>query len=86
MEIDSPDVVFEHVTFGGEATVVRHGRDGRVYVSLECECDWEPEHGLQIVFRDGRAVTKVGPHNGHLTNAAAYTDASLPVLARCTRP
>ena len=42
------------------------------YVSVECECDWEPEHGLQIVFRDGRTVTKVGPYNGHLTNNSAY--------------
>jgi len=47
-------------------------RDGRVYVSVEYECDWEPEHGLQIVFRDGRTVTKVGPYNGHLTNNSAY--------------
>jgi hypothetical protein len=42
------------------------GRDQRVYVSVECECDWEPEHGLQIVFRDGATVTKVGPYDGHV--------------------
>jgi hypothetical protein len=39
--------------------------------------DWEPEHGLQIVFRDGRAVTKVGPYGGHLTNSAAHADDTL---------
>jgi hypothetical protein len=44
---------------------------------LECECDWEPEHGLQIVFRDGREVTKVGPYDGHLTNSAAYANDDL---------
>ncbi|WP_420847686.1 DUF6985 domain-containing protein [Natronosporangium hydrolyticum] len=53
------------------------GRDQRVYVSIECECAWEPEHGLQIVFRDGAAVTKVGPYDGHLTNSAAYADDTL---------
>jgi hypothetical protein len=43
-----------------------------VYVSVGCECDWEVEHGLQIVFRDGATVTKVGPFDGHLTNASAH--------------
>ena len=71
--IAGPDEIWEHIDLGGEVTV-RRGTDaeGRVYLSLECECDWEPEHGLQIVFRDGRAVTKVGPFDGHLTNASAY--------------
>jgi hypothetical protein len=67
--------MFDHIRFGNEPTVARDPySDRHVYVSLECECDWEPEHGLQIVFRDGRTVTKVGPCNGHLTNSAAYGD------------
>jgi hypothetical protein len=33
--------------------------------------------GLQIVFRDGTAVTKVGPYDGHLTNANATGRAEL---------
>ncbi|MGC7101877.1 hypothetical protein ACPZ19_45000 [Amycolatopsis lurida] len=32
---------------------------------------------LQLVFRDGRDVTKVGPYDGHLTNSAAYADDEL---------
>jgi hypothetical protein len=47
------------------------------YVSLESGCDWEPEHGIQLVFRNGRQVTKLGPFDGHLTNAAASGDAGL---------
>jgi hypothetical protein len=69
VEVTGPDDVWNHLTVGPEAIVQRHHR---VYVSVECECDWEPEHGLQIVFRDGRTVTKVGPYNGHLTNNSAY--------------
>ena len=78
VEIAGPDEVLDHVRFGTGPVVSRddHG-DRRVYVSLECECDWEPEHGLQIVLRDGRTVTKVGPYDGHLTNANAYDDDSL---------
>ena len=75
VEIEGPDQVLDHVRPGDEPMVVRdrHG-DRHVYVSIECECDWEPEHGLQIVFRDGATVTRVGPYNGHLTNSAAYAD------------
>jgi hypothetical protein len=78
VEIEGPQDVLNHVQLGNEATINRnaHG-DRRVYVSLECECDWELEHGLQIVFRDGHTVTKVGPYDGDLTNAAAYADDGL---------
>ncbi|MGI5170015.1 DUF6985 domain-containing protein [Spirillospora sp. CA-253888] len=78
VEIQEPDEVFDHIGFGDEPIVRRdpYG-DRRVYVSLECECDWEVEHGLQLVFRDGRTITKIGPCNGHLTNAAAYADDTL---------
>jgi len=37
-----------------------------VYFSIEGNCDWEEEHGLQLVFRDGTEVTKVGQYDGHL--------------------
>lgn len=72
VDIDGPHDVLDHVRLGDEPTVSRdtYG-DQHVYVSLECECDWEPEHGLQIVFRDGRTVTKIGPYDGELTNPAA---------------
>jgi hypothetical protein len=71
VDIPSPEQVWDHITLGGEAEVQRHHRDGHVYLSIECECDWEPEHGLQIVIRHGRVVSKVGPYDGHLTNASA---------------
>jgi hypothetical protein len=68
VRIAGPEEVFDHVRFG-EITVERDGPegDGPVFVSVECECAWEPEHGLQIVFREGRSVTKVGPYDGDLT-------------------
>ncbi|HST84066.1 MAG TPA: hypothetical protein VLL08_20190 [Kineosporiaceae bacterium] len=71
--ISSPNEVWQHIRPGNEVTVERDSfRDRHVYVSVECECAWEPEHGLQIVLRDGHTVIKVGPYDGHLTNAAAY--------------
>ncbi|MFF5263253.1 DUF6985 domain-containing protein [Actinomadura viridis] len=81
VEIQSPDDVLDHILFG-DAPIIRRDLcgDRHVYVSLECECDWEHEHGLQIVFRDGRTVTKVGPCDGHLTNSAAYADDTLDAV------
>ncbi|MFI1994801.1 DUF6985 domain-containing protein [Actinoplanes sp. NPDC020271] len=76
--IDSPADVLDHVRFVELVTVERDRLDdGHVYVSVEADCDWNDEDGLQLVFRDGLAVTKAGPFDGHLTNVAAYADESL---------
>jgi hypothetical protein len=88
VDIDDAADVLNYVRVGDEPQVRRdpYG-DRHVYVSIECECAWEPEHGLQIVFRDGAAVTKVGPSDGHLTNSAAYADDELDgVVYRSHRP
>lgn len=76
-DIDGPDVVWQHIRLGDEPHVGWDDATQAAYVSLESECDWEPEHGIQLVFRDGRQVTKLGQFDGHLTNAAAYGDAGL---------
>ncbi|MEU4689597.1 hypothetical protein [Actinoplanes sp. NPDC023714] len=78
VEIAGPERVLDHIRLGDVPVVTRdHHADRHVYVSVECACDWEEEHGLQLVFRDGAEVTKVGPYDGHVTNAGAYGDPSL---------
>lgn len=78
VEISSPDDVWRCVNFGEEVHIERRGYgDGGVYASFECGCEWEEEHGLQIVFKNGNAVCKIGPYDGHLTNSDAYDDESL---------
>lgn len=47
------------------------------YLSFAADVSWEPEHGLQLVFEDGVRVCKVGPYDGHVTNAGALNDESL---------
>ncbi|KRC21707.1 hypothetical protein [Acidovorax sp. Root219] len=78
LAIDSPEAVWDCIEFGDELYVTRrpHGDQG-IYVSIECSCDWEPEHGLQIVLKNGERVTKVGMFDGHLSNADSYADAAL---------
>ena len=76
--IASADELWRHVRLGDEPMVSRrpHGDRG-VYVSVECGCDWEEEHGLQLVFKGGLRVTKLGGYDGHLSNADAFADGSL---------
>jgi hypothetical protein len=77
-EIAGPDEVLDHIEPGIEAIIARdtHG-DREVCVAVTCTCDWERIHGLQIVFSRGRVVSRVGPFDGHMSNAAAHDRADL---------
>jgi hypothetical protein len=71
--IAAPPEVWRHIKLGKYARVQRrNGGDEGVYVALECECGWEVEHGLEIVFKNGLRVNKVGSFDGHLTNSDSY--------------
>jgi hypothetical protein len=35
------------------------------YVIIECSCTWEQEHGLQLVFKEGKALTRASMFDGH---------------------
>jgi hypothetical protein len=80
LRLEEPGAVWSHVQFGDTFYVSRREKgdaeDG-VYLSLECSCDWEVEHGLQLVLREGRVVSKVGPFDGHLTSSDAFDDSRL---------
>ena len=76
--IEAPNLIWAHIEFGSEAVVSRRASGAEeIYVSLECNCSWEQEHGLQIVLKGGNKVCKVGPYDGHLTNSDAYANPSL---------
>ncbi|MBU0660714.1 hypothetical protein KKG22_00875 [Patescibacteria group bacterium] len=64
--------ILNHIQFGNVINVEKREYDKKVYLSFECECDWEREHGLQIVFKEGNIINKIGPYDGYLTNASAY--------------
>lgn len=70
--------LWTHVQLGDEPMVTRRAYgDKGVYISIECSCEWEQEHGLQIVLKNGLKVNKLGPYDGHLTNSDAYDDEEL---------
>jgi len=76
--IKSADELWRHVRLGSQPMVMRRSSGDRgVYVSVECGCDWEPEHGLQLVLKNGLKLTKLGGYDGHLTNSDAFDDENL---------
>ncbi|GHD23605.1 DUF6985 domain-containing protein [Tianweitania populi] len=51
--------------------------DGHWYVGVTADCAWEKEHGLWMVWKDGRQICKVGEYDGHASNASAHGDESV---------
>lgn len=50
----------------------RNRRDQAVHLQISAHCEWEEEHGLQLVFRQGKDLVRVSPEDGHLTDSDAY--------------
>ena len=50
----------------------RPTKDEDIYVVLACECEWNKIDGLQLVFRQGKKLTRVSEQDGHVTEADAY--------------
>lgn len=72
VKIAGPATIWRHVRPGQIHVARRSYGDRKVYVQITAECDWEPEHGLQIVYREGWELKRVSDQDGHLTHADAY--------------
>jgi hypothetical protein len=76
--IKSADELWQHVQLGNHPMVTRNrSGDQGIYISVECGCDWEEEHGLQLVLKNGLRVNKLGGYDGHLTNSDVFADERL---------
>ncbi|MFL5331375.1 MAG: DUF6985 domain-containing protein [Gemmataceae bacterium] len=71
VEIDDSAKVWMHVRPTAIYVDRRHRREKDIYVQVACNCDWEIEHGLQLVYRRGAKLTRVSDQDGHLTQADA---------------
>ncbi len=79
-ELSPSTDIWDEVTFDFLPAIETGGvryEPGLSYISFEGEVSWEREHGLQLVIEHGERVCKVGPYDGHHTNAHAYGDESL---------
>ena len=70
--IENPAGVWAHVHPTDIYVTRRDRRDRAIYVQVGANCDWEQEHGLQIVYRRGNELCRVSGQDGHLTHADAY--------------
>ncbi len=75
IHVATPSDVWSHVHLPEEVHVTE--RDETVYLVIEANCDWEPEHGLMLVFDENLQLVKLGPYDGHVTNEHAFADPSL---------
>jgi hypothetical protein len=70
--LKDPNGIWDFVNPSGIYISRRHRRDMDVYLAISCGCDWEEEHGLQLVFKQGKKLTRISGHDGHITEADAY--------------
>ncbi len=75
LPIHAPEDVWNHVHAPAEVLFCRDAEG--VYALISCSCDWEPEHGLQLVLRDGHRLTRVSTYDGH-PNGPDAADLALP--------
>jgi hypothetical protein len=72
LAIAGPHAVWNHLRPMEIRVSRRPYGDEKVYVVIAAQCDWEPEHGLQIVYRGGDELARVSDQDGHLTHVDAF--------------
>lgn len=72
---DCPEIaradIWKNVDLNG-VHIERRIKDDLVYVSIECNCEWEPEHGMQLVLQHGSRWVRVSDYSGHLTEGDSF--------------
>lgn len=48
--------------------IIHWDENGDFYLCVSCECEWEEEHGLQLVFKDGHTLIRASGHDGQFTD------------------
>lgn len=48
--------------------IINWDENGDFYLCVSCGCEWEEEHGLQLVFKDGSALSRVSGHDGQFSD------------------
>lgn len=48
--------------------IIHWDENGDFFLCVSCDCEWEQEHGLQLVFKNGQTLTRASGHDGHFTD------------------
>jgi hypothetical protein len=65
--IVDPNLVWQYV-HPREVLISYSEKRNSIFIVLSCECDWEEEHGLQLVYQDGITLVRVSEQDGHYTD------------------
>ena len=85
LELSEPSAIWAYVQPQHLAvTSETEGVERDFYIQIEGECNWEIEHGLALVFRQGRMLTRLSQYDGHLTEAHAFgqSDIADPLMEK----
>jgi hypothetical protein len=63
-QIISPELVWERCDIDRANIFRNYNSDNLLYVSLYGDCQWDEEHGLELTFKEGRELVKVGGIDG----------------------
>ncbi|HEX8349581.1 MAG TPA: hypothetical protein VF598_06455, partial [Hymenobacter sp.] len=66
LDIKAPQDIWNFVT--PLDIIVHWDEDDGSYLCVSCDCEWEEEHGLQLVFKDGLVLTRASGHDGHIAD------------------
>ncbi|MEO6136138.1 MAG: hypothetical protein ABIP35_13360 [Ginsengibacter sp.] len=66
LDITAPKDIWNFVT--PTEIIIHWDEDGEFYLCVSCDCEWEEEHGLQLVFKGGQTLTRASGHDGHFTD------------------
>jgi len=66
LDVKTANDIWKFVT---PTEIIIHGDENdEFYLCVSCECEWEEEHGLQLVFKNGQTLTRASGHDGHFAD------------------
>ncbi|MFY7669684.1 DUF6985 domain-containing protein [Tenacibaculum sp. MEBiC06402] len=60
IDLRNPTEIWNYVT--PTEIIVDSEMHAGFYIMISCECQWEPEHGLQLEFRNGDELVRASGH------------------------
>ena len=68
-------LIWDHVRL--RFLVIEEDYSGPLFLELRGGCDWEPDYGVALSWREGTVLTRVGPSTGHFTNPGYGKDPAM---------
>lgn len=78
LRLTDPDGVWGYVT---PRSVLISEEEGQAFATLLCDCAWEDEYSLQIVYRGGDELFRVSEQDGWATGSGEVTRTDLAATA-----